>query len=743
MWKKTLLAAAVAAASMPTRAAEPIAQAPASPQSNPPDPRKPDGDALTRMKPIIVEGQLIREGLKAETQSSASKMELSLRETPQSVTVITQESLRARQVVDFGQALELSAGVNQYSGPGPFGGQAGFGFNETTIRGIQIDALHDVREDGFINSTYYAIPDMAIYDRIEIVKGPSSVIYGRGSAGGLINRIRKKPLAESRAQVELSAGSFDTYRADVDVTGPLLSSQNVRGRLVAAYEDEGSFVEGIETERTLLAPSVDIDLTPGTRLLLEGLYQHDDFIPNSGFPLVPRGDGSYTGPDVRRSLYFGVPTREENEWDIYSGSAQLDQALGDRWLATLRLNGSKTKTPMKIDRYAYNFVEGDDSETEIVERRGDTLLTRNDFSIDRDIWASELQLSGEVDVAGKTVKVAAGMEFSDNDYHRRGAYAYLGYANIYDENFSELPDAEVSPGFEYSTRNESLGIYLQAQVRPIERLSILLGLRHDETDSEYNAISTQTLSQKKDDDLTGRIGLTYDLSQQVAVYGLYAQSFSPVIFEVDQQGNILEPETGEIYEAGIKTEWFAQRFGVNAAIFRIDRDKIPVSAETPPGEAPYSISSGLQRSDGIELEINGEPLPGWNISAAYNWLDSEFMDPRDTFFGAKPGGSADWQLGMHTSYELQSGPLKGFGIGATLFAIDDRGLSTFVRGTLDGYERVDLNVFYKGLSAYEFALSIRNLFDERYIEGADRSNALAQFGSPTAALLTVRHRFGR
>jgi iron complex outermembrane receptor protein len=398
---------------------------------------------------------------------------------------------------------------------------------------------------------------------------------------------------------------------------------------------------------------------------------------------------------------------------------------------------------MKIDRYAYNFVEGDDPETEIVERRGDTLLTRNDFSIDRDIWASELQLSGEVDVAGKTVKVAAGMEFSDNDYHRRGAYAYLGYANIYDENFSELPDAEVSPGFEYSTRNESLGIYLQAQVRPVERLSILLGLRHDETDSEYNAISTQTLSQKKDDDLTGRVGLTYDLSQQVSVYGLYAQSFSPVIFEVDQEGNILEPETGEIYEAGIKTEWFAQRFGVNAAIFRIDRDKIPVSAETAPGDPPYSISSGLQRSEGVELEINGEPLPGWNISAAYNWLDSEFMDPRDTFFGAKPGGSADWQLGMHTSYELQSGPLKGFGIGATLFAIDDRGLSTFVRGTLDGYERVDLNLFYKGLSAYEFALSIRNLFDERYIEGADRSNALAQFGSPTAALLTVRHRFGR
>jgi iron complex outermembrane receptor protein len=743
MWKKTLLAAAVASVSMSARAAETADAAPAAEESNPPDPRSPDPKAPATMRAIRVEDTVEEEGFKAETQTTASKLELTLRETPQSVSVITQESLRERQVVDFGQALEMSAGVNQFSGAGPFGGQAGFGFNETTIRGIQIDSVHDVREDGFVNTTYYAMPDMAIYDRIEVIKGPNSVVYGRGSAGGLINRIRKKPLAESQAEVALSAGSFDTYRADLDVTGPLTSSNTVRGRLVAAYKDEGSFVEGIETERTMLAPSVDVDLTSTTRLLLEGLYQHDDFIPNSGMPLVDLGDGRYGAANVRRSLYFGVPTKKENEWDIYSGNVQLEQALGDRWLATLRLNKNKTKTPMQIERYAYFFAEGDDLETtDIVERRGDTLLVRNDFSIDRDIWAGELQLAGDFDVAGKTVKVAAGMELSDNDYHRRGAYAYLGYANIYDENFADLPDAEVSPGVEYTTRNKSRGIYLQAQVRPIERLSVLLGLRHDDSDSERDTISAQTVSQKEVDDVTGRVGLTYDLTQQVSVYGLYAQSFSPVIFDVDQNGNILDPETGEIYEVGLKTEWFEQRLGLNAAIYRIDRDKIPVSAETGPGEPEYSISSGLQRSEGFEVEVNGQPLPGWNLSVAYNRLDSEFKDPRDAFFGAKPGGTADWQLGLHTSYELQSGPLQGFGIGGTLFAIDDRGLSTFVRGTLDGYERFDLNLFYKGLPSYEVALLIRNVFDERYIEGADRATAIAHFGSPTAALLTVRHRFG-
>lgn len=725
MLKKTLLAAAVATACMQARAAEP-AEAPEARPTPPP----PNRDKPTRMAPVRVEADIEEDSLKAETQSSSSKLELTLRETPQSVSVITQESLRARQVVDFGQALEMSAGVNQFSGAGPFGGIPGFGFNEVTIRGIQVDSVHDVREDGFINTTYFAIPDMAIYERIDVIKGPSSVAYGRGSAGGVINRIRKKPLAESRGEVALSLGSFDTYRLDFDVTGPLNDSNSVRGRLIAAYGDEGSFVDGVETQRTLLAPSLDVDLTDTTRLLLEGLYQHEEFIPNTGMPLAPRDNGFFAAPDVRRTLYFGVPTREKNEWDIYSGKIQLEQALGDRWLATLRLNANKSKSPMQADRYAYGFTDGE------------TTLLGNEFAIDRDIWAGELQVTGDLDIAGMPVKLAAGIEYSDNDYYRRGAYAYAGSANIYTGDFASLPYTELTPGREYTTRNKASSAYLQAQVRPIERLAVLIGLRYDDADAEYNMITDNLLATKQDDDVTGRIGVTYDLTEQVSIYGMYGESFKPTIFDVAEDGSILDPETGEIYEVGLKSEWFEQRLSVNAAVYRIDRDKVPISVEAGPGSF-FAIPSGLQRSDGFEIEINGQPVPGWNLSFAYNQLDSEFKDPRDPFFGATPGGAADWQVGLHTSYELQSGPLQGFGFGATAFAIDDRGLSTFSRGMLDGYERVDLNLFYKGLPSWEVALLIRNVLDERYVEGADRPGAIAQFGAPTAALLTVRRSFGQ
>jgi iron complex outermembrane receptor protein len=727
MWKQTLVAAAVASVAVTARAAEEAPPPPRAPETPPPDGSTP----AKTLKKIRVEDTAEAEGLKAKTQTSSSKLELTLRETPQSVTVITQESLKDRQVTDFGQALELSAGVSQYSGTGPFGGQAGFGFNETAIRGISIDSLNDVRDDGFINTTYFAIPDTAIYDRIEVIKGPNSVVYGRGSAGGLINRIRKKPDAQGRTDLELTAGAFDTYRLDVDATGALNADDSISGRVVGAYADEGSFVDGVERKRTLVAPSLDIGFDTGTRVLFEGLFQRDDFKPNPGIPLVGEPGGRFHAPNISRSLYVGVPNRTDNRWNIYTGSVQVDQSLGDRWLATLRLNKNRTESPIAVDSYSYGLSD-----------TGDTLLLRNRFTIDRDIWAGELRLGGTFDVAGRAVQIATGAEFSDNDYHRRGEYAYLGYANIYARDFLSPPaDLPLSPGFEYRTHDKVSGYYLQAQVRPIDRLSVLTGFRFDRADSEYTPTGGE-VARKKDDDVTGRIGVTYDLTQNVSLYGVYAQSYSPVLFSVDQNGEILDPETGDIVELGLKTEWFDQRLGVNAALYRIDREHIPVSVPTLPGVAPYSISSGLQRSEGFEIEVNGQPLPGWNISGAYNRLDSEFKDPRDLFFGAKPGGSADWQVGLYSSYELQSGALKGFSFGATVFAIDDRGLSSFERGSLDGYTRVDLNFAYKGLPDYEFLLSVRNIFDERYIEGADRSGAIAMFGSPPAWLLTMRRHFG-
>lgn len=692
-----------------------------------------------QLDPITVEaargyaGQFeVDEGFKAEYQTSATKMPLPVRETPQSVSVITQDSLEARQVQDLGQALETAAGVNQFSGTGPFGGFSPFGFDEITIRGIALDGSFDTREDGFISPTFFSQPDVAIYERVEVLKGPSSSLYGRGSLAGFVNRVRKKPLPEFWADVELSGGSYDVYRAEGDITGPLFESDKARGRLVAAYEDAGSFIDGVESERRVFAPSVELDLTDSTRLLVQGLYQEDRFIPNPGFPLQQDGE-NFRAPDIRRSLFVGVPNEEENEWEVLTGSAQLEQQVTDNWLATLRLNRSSQDSPIDIDSYAYG-----------IEPDGDVGLYSSAFTFDTDVWAGELRLEGNVELLDRPANLAIGVDHTDLEQGRNDFFVALGTANIYEENFADFPTVQPTTlSRDTLIDTKGTGAYAQLQFRPFERLSALLGGRYDQADSAYVDNLNDITSENEDDDFTGRAGLVFDVRKNINVYALYAESFRPVVFSVGADGEILDPEAGEIYETGIKTEWLDGKLGVNAAVFRIERDNVPIpDPDNQPGEF-FSISSGQQRTDGMELEINGEPLPGWSLSFGGSLLDSDFVEESDPFFGTTPAGAADWQVGLFTGYELRSGPLQGLGLGAGLFAIDDRGVSTFqTGGTIPGYERVDLTAFYNGLKPFKVRLQIRNVFDEKYIEGADRPGAYAQFGSPTAFLLRLEYDLG-
>lgn len=683
------------------------------------------------LKAVQVTGQKPGEGFKANYQTSATKLPMSIRQTPQSVSVVTRDSLEARQVLDLGQALETVAGVNQYSGTGPFAGMSPFGFDEISIRGVALDGYYSNREDGFLSPTYFSQPDIVIYDRIEVVKGPSSILYGRASAGGLVNRVRKKPLIEPQAEVAAEIGSFDHYRAEADVTGPLLKdSDRLRGRLVAAYQDSGSFVDGVESERSVFAPSLEVDITQGTRLLLQGSYQRDDFIPNTGFPLQQDGN-QFRAPDINRSLFVGVPSADENRWEALTGIAQLEQSLGDNWLATLRLQRSAQDSPVDTDSYAYG-----------INPAGDVYLYSSQFEFDTDVWSGEIRINGEFDFMGRPANVAFGIDHSDLTQARVDAAAALGVANIYQQNFAAFPTMEPTVYRSSVIDNQSTGTFAQFHLRPTERLGVLLSGRYDWADSSYIDELAGTISEKKDEAFTGSAGITFDLVENISVYALYSQSFFPNQFSTGSDGNILDPEEGETYEGGIKTEWLNGRLGINAALFRINRDKIAITdPNNGPGEF-FEISSGRQRSDGIELEINGEPLPGWNLSFAGMLLDSEFLEEDDPFFDSVPAGTAEWQVGLFTSYELQTGPLRSFGLGAGLFAIDDRGVSTFIPGaTLAGYERVDLKAFYNGFKPLKFALQVRNVTDEKYVEGADRTGAYAQFGSPRAALLTVRYDF--
>ncbi|MGH8007605.1 MAG: TonB-dependent siderophore receptor, partial [Egibacteraceae bacterium] len=544
-----------------TQEERPLGEAPAPTAPPPPQTEK---DKRFQIGETTVEATVPGdEGFKAETQSSATKSPLSIRETPQSVSVITQDVLKDRQVLDLGQALETAAGVTLYSGSGPFAGRDIFGLGAIQIRGIDTDFLTDIREDGFPSPIFAAQPDLAPYERIEVVKGPSS-LYGRGSAGGFINRIRKTPLSEAQAELETSIGSFEFYRADADVTGPLFRSDKARGRLVVAYENADSFVDFAESERVVLAPSLAFDLTDSTRLLLLGTYQNDDFFPTNGFPLQQDGN-HFRAPHIRRSLFVGVRNDKESTGEILSGSAQIEQEIGKHWLATLRLNHSSTRHRSQTDNYAFG-----------IQANGDVGLYSSAFRIDNDVWAGELRLEGSVDILGRPVNIALGGDHTDVRNINDQFFGILGTANIYDQNFADFPTVTPDHSFNGLFEQPSTGGYAQFQVRPFDRLSVLLGGRYDSAETTFANRVGGSKNKRDDDDFTGRAGLVFDVTKNISVYGLYAQSFQPVLFSVGKNGELLEPEEGEIYEVGLKTEWFDGRLGLNAAVFRIDRDNVPI-----------------------------------------------------------------------------------------------------------------------------------------------------------------------
>lgn len=457
---------------------------------------------------------------------------------------------------------------------------------------------------------------------------------------------------------------------------------------------------------------------------------------------VTDGSDTFRVPDLPRSRFVGIPNEEENETEIFLGAAKLEQDLGDHWLATLSLNHSASNELSVAEHYAYGSYPN-----------GDVGIYSVRINADLEGFSGELRLNGEFNLLGRPAQVVLGVDHAEVENLFSGAFNLFAFAsdpgppNIYSDNFADFPNpGRQPPNFTAKPKEVGTGAYAQLQFRPFERLSVLLGGRYDFVDSSYDiSLSSSGPSIVKDEpeDFSGRIAVGFDVRKNITAYGLFAQSFDPVL-NLGADGQILKPTTGEIFEAGIKTEWLDNRLGVNTAVFRLDRKDVPIDIGRNSAGQSIFRSAGLQRSDGIELEINGEPLPGWNLSFGGSLLDAKFLGDKnvDPNVGRTPDASADWQVGLFTSYELQSGPLRGLGAGVGLYAIDDRGVRNRDQ-KIPGYERVDLSFFYNGFKNTSIALQVRNVFDATYLEAVTVAGSGANFGSPLAALLTVRHEFGK
>jgi len=699
--------------------------------------------AAIALQPIAVEGSLARPrfgdappepgGFKADYQATATKTPLPLKSTPQAVTVTTRESIESREARDITSALELTAGVGtaRAADGGPFAGRGLGGGEGFVLRGQELDGKRDVRIDSFVVSSNAF--DLAPFERIEVIKGPSSTLFGQGSLGGFINLVRKKPQPVFAASATALAGSFATRRAEGDVTGPLDAGGRALGRLVVAYDDSGAFIDGVETRVAVVAPSLQVELGERTRALVELLYQDDEYTPSRGLPLRLEGT-QLKIPNISRELFTGVPSQEKSNSQNLLATLRVDHEVSDRWLGTLLLQTGGQSRERFFDAY---------SNAGYLDTGGDVYMYSDRSATEDFNWAGELRIDGRFDAFGREHRVLAGFEHNELRTDLGFGYTYLGPGNLYDREFAAdniLPGGAGSQAFDFdiSTTSRNTAPFVQLALSLTERTQVLLGARYDRSEIDRTNNITGAVDSKKDEELTFRVGLSHAFTDNVTAYGIYAQSFEPSVNARSVSGGILEPVTGEGFEVGVKTEWFDGRLGITAAAFEQLLDKVPIS---DPADRRFQINGGLQRTHGLELEVTGSPLPGLTVGGAATFLDSEFIDVRDDNFGLSPDGT-ERQFSLFGRYELQEGALKGVGFGASVVSVGDRlVLGVGMNERMEGYERVDFSLFYTGFEGIDLSLYVRNAFDERYIERLRDRFQDNFFGSPRAVLVRARATF--
>ncbi|MET0335160.1 MAG: TonB-dependent siderophore receptor [Rhizobacter sp.] len=675
-------------------------------------------------------------GVKADTQASATKMAMPLRQTPQAVTVVTADAIANRQARDTTSALELSAGMvpsASSSVGGPFAGRGLESGEQFSLRGQDLHSGRDLRIDGFsVSASQF---DLALFEGVEVIKGPASMLYGQGSVGGFINYVRKKPQADRSAVVATTAGSWDSYRAQVDATGAVDSNGVLRARVIGVKDKGGSFIDHVWTDRETLAPSVDVRIGNSTRVLLEALYQKDKFMPSHGIPLFVDGD-KLRIPNIPRSRLTGLPSQDASWSEDVLVDAKVDQEITDRWLATLVLN----KARQRFSRYFDNYAHGG------LAANGDTNLYADRMQTTDNSWAGELRVSGRFDAFGREHQVLVGAETNKRSTDGLFGYAQVGTGNIYTGDFTNVTgplsrDLPVNP-FSATIRNR--GVYGQVLLGVAERTKLLIGARRDRAEQGTQA-DAETKSAS-----TVRVALTQDLGKHFTAYTSYAESFSPVE-ATGWGGEVLDPERGRGYEAGLKGEWNDKQLLATLALYNLELDNRPVP-DPDPSHPNASISSGLQRTRGLEIEIAGKPMAGVEISAGASWASSKYKDPNDGAYGLVPYGFIGRNAGVSASYEWGSGVLNGFKAGATYVYVGRRsfayyGVPTWVNGaTTDqlwfpGYDRIDLNFSYSAIKNWKISLQVRNLFDKVYIERMRDIESNNYFGSPRAFQLRAEYTF--
>lgn len=659
---------------------------------------------------------------------SATGLSLSLRDTPQSLTVITQERLKDQATDSIADALQSTPGVSFKA--------TDRGRNSLSVRGFDIDSF---QYDGVPVATGNVggeTGSTVIYDRVEVVRGATGLLSGAGNPSAAVNLVRKRASSKVfTGSVEATLGSWQHRGLTLDLGTPLNQDGSVRARVVANAEQQDAFIDLENTRRTVLYGVIDADLGPRTHLSLGFSDQTDK---RNG---VYWGGLTYWYADGSRTSWDRSKTTAThwNQWDTRQRTmfGTLSHQFENRWRVSLDINHHKQNEESML-----LWVTG------TPDRDTGLGLQAAPYHYRAEPTQNQVSLtaSGPFKLWGRAHELSAGLTYSRarggwDNADLVGTAAPVGDFNDWDGSYAK---PEMTPLY-VGSRDTTIqsGAYAAARLQLSDPLKLILGARLSrwKQDNEAGAWTAEPSTIEHKNEITPYAGLVFDLSAETSLYASYTSIFKPQTAR-DRSGRYLDPLIGKSYEAGIKGEFLAERLNASAAVFRIDQDNFAVEDTgflVPGTNTPASRAGKGVRSQGYELEVSGELAPGWRIGGG--WTQFSVRDAQGTDVALDHPRKL---LKLFSKRAFQ-GRLQGLSVG---FGVnwESEQLSTATHPVTQLTERVGqpAHAVAELMARYDFGrqtyvqLNIDNLFDEKYYSSSWSGYT---YGKPRGATLTAGYRF--
>ncbi|MEM1256787.1 MAG: TonB-dependent siderophore receptor [Cyanobacteria bacterium P01_H01_bin.21] len=660
---------------------------------------------------ILVTGEEINRYVEPNA-TTGTRTDTPLRDVPQSIQVIPQEVLEDQQVIRLNDALRNVSGVVP-SGNDPRGQRFNVrGFNDTA-------QLRDGFRISGIGGQNIGFQELANVEQIEVLKGPASILFGAVEPGGVINLVSEQPLREPFYELGFRAGNRGLIEPSLDFSGPLTEDGRLLYRLNALYRNENSFRDfDTDIERFFIAPTISWQISDRTDLTLSLEYSDDE--RPTDFGLVADGDGVLDVPFDRN---LGEPEDRLTAEFLRTGY-RFEHRFSDNW---------------KI-RNGFNYINYDEQFTSaglnltggVVGPNGELFRNFQAFGSQQDIYELQTNVVGEFTTGSIEHTLLAGIDLFRRDVEDdplQVDFTPLPPLNVFDPVYNQTarPDFDALPSvFENETRTDFLGVYLQDQVSFSDNLKLLAGFRYEAFEQKTTSSSTffpitSPETRQTGDAFSPRIGLVYQPVEDVSLFASYSRSFSPNT-GTTIDGDILEPEEGEQFEVGVKAELLEDLLSINLAYFDITLQNVQT---VDPNNLFSSVATGEERSQGVELDVIGKILPGWNLVANYAYIDARIIEDNTGLEGNRRFNVPNHNFNVWTTYDIQDGPLTGLGFGLGFNFVDERFGDNANSYELDSYFLTNAAMSYRR-DNWRAGLNIRNLFDVDYIESTP-GNRLAVY----------------